>query len=475
MKTKSANQTNNKVDLGSAPIGKLLLKLAIPCITAQIINVLYNIVDRMYIGHIPHIGSDALTGVGVTMPLITAIAAFASLICMGSAPRSSIFLGQNNKNVAERIMNQSFVLLIIVAIVLTAGVLIFGPNLLSAFGASEATLPYAWSYIQIYALGTIFVQIALGMNAFINSQGYSQWGMLTVCIGAILNIILDPIFIFTLNMGVRGAALATIISQGVSAAFVFWFLCSKHSYLHINPKFFKISWHIVAPCLALGLSPFIMQITESVLTISFNSSLLRYGGDLAVGSMTILSSVMQFALLPLTGLTQGAQPILSYNFGAGNKERIIQTFKLLIVCCLVYSISLCAFCEIAPRIVAMIFSSDAQLLDYTEWSLRIYIAGVAIFGMQIACQQTFVALGNAKTSLFLAIFRKIILLIPLIYILPMFVENKVFGVFLAEPLSDIVAATTTAIVFVKYAKNKLPKLLAENLKKSQAQKQAAQA
>ena len=276
-------------------------------------------------------------------------------------------------------------------------------------------------------------------------------------------------------MGVRGAALATIISQGVSAAFVFWFLCSKHSYLHINPKFFKISWHIVAPCLALGLSPFIMQITESVLTISFNSSLLRYGGDLAVGSMTILSSVMQFALLPLTGLTQGAQPILSYNFGAGNKERIIQTFKLLIVCCLVYSISLCAFCEIAPRIVAMIFSSDAQLLDYTEWSLRIYIAGVAIFGMQIACQQTFVALGNAKTSLFLAIFRKIILLIPLIYILPMFVENKVFGVFLAEPISDIVAATTTAIVFVKYAKNKLPKLLAENLKKSQAQKQAAQA
>lgn len=470
MKTKSAD---NKVDLGSAPVGKLLLKLAIPCITAQIINVLYNIVDRMYIGHIPNIGSDALTGIGVTMPLITAIAAFASLICMGAAPRSSIFLGQNDKKTAERIMNQSFVMLIIVAVILTTFVLVFGPTLLTAFGASEATLPYAWSYIQIYSLGTIFVQIALGMNAFINSQGYSNWGMLTVSIGAILNIILDPIFIFVFDMNVRGAALATIISQGVSALFVFWFLCSKNSYLHINPKYFKLSWHIAAPCLALGLSPFIMQITESVLSICFNSSLLRYGGDLAVGSMTILTSVMQFALLPLTGLSQGAQPILSYNFGAGNKERIMKAFKLLLIGCLAYSITLWGICELAPKSVAMIFSSDPQLLEYTEWSLRIYIFGVGIFGMQIACQQTFVALGNAKTSLFMAVFRKIILLIPLIYILPMFMENKVLAVFLAEPISDFVAAITTAVVFVRYKKNKLPGLLEENLKKSEAKKQYA--
>lgn len=471
MKSESAQ----KPDLGTAPIGKLLLKFAVPCITAQVINVLYNIVDRMYIGHIPGTGPAALTGVGVTMPLITAVSAFAALICMGSAPRSSIFLGQNDKKTAEKIMNQSLVLLIGVAIILTAIVEMFGQNLLLAFGASQDTLPYAWSYIQIYALGTLFVQISLGMNAFINSQGYAKWGMITVCIGALLNIVLDPIFIFGLGMGVRGAALATIISQCVSALFVLWFLRSKRSYLHINKQYFRLSWVIIAPCLALGLSPFIMQITESLLTIAFNSSLLRYGGDIAVGSMTILASVMQFALLPLSGLTQGAQPILSYNFGAGNKERIVKAFRLLLICCLIYSTSLWALCECFPKIVAMLFTDNADLLNYTQWSMRIYIFGVAIFGMQIACQQTFVALGNAKASLFLAIFRKIILLIPLIYILPLFIENKVLGVFLAEPVSDIVAAITTAIVFYFYQKNKLPALLEANIKKREAQETTAKA
>lgn len=468
MKSESAQ----KPDLGTAPIGKLLLKFAIPCITAQVINVLYNIVDRMYIGHIPGTGSAALTGVGVTMPLITAISAFAALICMGSAPRSSIFLGQNDKTTAEKILNQSLVLLVIVAIILTAIVELFGQNLLLAFGASQDTLPYAWSYIQIYALGTLFVQVSLGMNAFINSQGYAKWGMLTVSIGALLNIVLDPIFIFALGMGVRGAAFATIISQCVSALFVVWFLNSKLSYLHINKQYFKLSWLIIAPCLALGLSPFIMQITESLLTIAFNSSLLRYGGDIAVGSMTILASVMQFALLPLSGLTQGAQPILSYNFGAGNKERIDKAFRLLLVCCLIYSISLWTLCEFFPKTVAMLFTSNEELLNFTEWSMRIYIFGTAIFGMQIACQQTFVALGNAKASLFLAVFRKIILLIPLIFILPLLIENKVVAVFLAEPVSDIIAAITTATVFYFYHKNKLPALLEANRKKLAAQNAA---
>ncbi len=464
-------KSGNKPDLGTAPIGKLLFSLAIPCITAQIINVLYNIVDRMYIGHIPEVGNAALTGVGVTMPLITAISAFAALVCMGAAPRSAIFLGRNDKETSERILSGSFSLLVVIAIVLTAVVEIFGQNLLLGFGASEATLPYAWSYIQIYALGTIFVQIALGLNAFINAQGYSTWGMATVCIGAILNIVLDPIFIFGFGMGVRGAALATILSQGVSAVFVLWFLCSKFSYLHIQKKYLRLDFRILGPCLALGLSPFIMQITESLLTISFNTSLARYGGDLAVGAMTILASVMQFAVLPLQGLCQGGQPILSFNFGAGNKERVLKTFKLLLISCVTYSMLMCLFCELFPQVMASIFTPNQELIDYTSWALRIYIAGVGIFGLQIACQQTFVSLGNAKTSLFLAVFRKIILLIPLIYILPLILPDKVTAVFLAEPISDIVAALTTTFMFYRYAKTKLPALLEAN--KSTAQAAAA--
>lgn len=451
-----ALQTASKPDLGNAPIGRLLFKLAIPCIVAQVINVLYNIVDRIYIGHIPEVGYAALTGLGVCLPIITAISAFAALICMGAAPRAAIFLGQDNKQTAEQILSGSFTLLCLTAVILTIITELFGRNLLMAFGASETTIPYAWSYMQIYALGTIFVEVALGMNAFINAQGYSNWGMATVCIGAVLNIILDPLFIFIFGMGVQGAALATIISQGVSAVFVVWFLCSKHSYLHIKKQFMKLRWHILAPCLALGLSPFTMQITESLLIVCFNSSLLRYGGDLAVGSMTILSSVMQFALLPLQGLTQGAQPILSFNFGAGNLERIKKTFRLLLISCLAYSITLWLVCEIAPEFVASLFTDDAQLIHYTKWTLRLYMFGCCIFGMQIACQQTFVALGNAKTSLFLAVFRKIILLIPLIFILPLFLPDKVFAVFAAEPVSDIVASLTTGFMFWHYSRTRLP-------------------
>lgn len=457
-------KTAEKPDLGNAPIGKLLFKLAVPCIVAQVINVLYNIVDRIYIGHIPEVGYAALTGLGVCLPIITAISAFAALICMGAAPRAAIFLGQDNKKTAEQILCGSFALLCITAIVLTVIVEIFGRDLLLLFGASQLTVPYAWDYMQIYALGTLFVEVALGMNAFINSQGYSNWGMATVCIGAILNIILDPVFIFLFDMGVRGAALATIISQGVSAVFVTWFLCSSHSYLHLKRQYIRLDWHILAPCLALGLSPFTMQITESLLTICFNSSLLRYGGDLAVGSMTILSSAMQFALLPLQGLTQGAQPILSFNFGAGNLERIKKTFRLLLISCLIYSISLWALCEIAPEFVASLFTDDADLIYYTRWTLRLYMFGCCVFGMQIACQQTFVALGNAKTSLFLAVFRKIILLIPLIFILPLFIENKVFAVFAAEPVADIAASLTTGLMFLHYVRTKLPLQIQANRK-----------
>lgn len=456
--------SKNSRDLGSAPIGRLLFSLAIPCILAQVVNVLYNIVDRMYIGHIPQIGKLALTGVGVTMPLITAISAFSYLICMGAAPRASVFLGQRDKKTAERIMNSSLALLIIAALVLTVLTELFGRDLLMMFGASQDTIGYAWSYMQIYAAGTIFVQVALGMNAFINSQGFAGWGMATVVIGAIINIILDPILIFFFGMGVQGAALATIISQGISAIFVLWFLSSKHTDLHIRLSQLRLDWSLLPSCLALGLSPFVMMITESFITLAFNSSLQRFGGDLAVGSMTILASVMQFAMLPLQGLTQGSQPIVSYNFGAANLDRIKKTFRILLITSVCYSTGLWALAELFPQGFARIFTSDPELVSFTCWSLRVYMAASCLFGIQIACQQTFIALGNAKTSLFLAVFRKIILLIPLIYILPMFISSQTAAVYLAEPVADAIACVTTGILFWRYVKNKLPALIEQNRK-----------
>ncbi|WP_230267331.1 MATE family efflux transporter [Allobaculum fili] len=456
---------SSQTDLGTAPVGRLLFNLAVPCILAQIVNVLYNIVDRMYIGHIPGSGQAALTGVGVTMPLITAISAFAYLVCMGAAPRAAVFMGQKDNKTAQKIMNSSLALLILLALVLTVITEVFGRDLLMSFGASEQTIPYAWAYMQIYAAGTIFVQVALGMNAFINTQGYASWGMATVLIGAILNIVLDPILIFVFGLGVRGAAIATVISQACSAIFVLWFLSSKRSALRLSPSLIRLNWKLILPCLALGLSPFVMMITESFITLAFNTSLQRYGGDLAVGSMTILASIMQFAMLPLQGLTQGSQPIISYNFGAANLDRIKKTFKILLISSLIYSFGLWALCELFPGAFASFFTPDPELIKYTEWSLRIYIAGVCLFGMQIACQQTFIALGNAKTSLFLAVYRKIILLLPLIYILPFCMSDKVFAVFLAEPIADVVAAVTTGILFLRYTRTRLPALIEQNRQK----------
>lgn len=453
-----SSQTTNQPDLGSARLGPLLVKLALPCIVAQVINVLYNIVDRMYIGHITGTGTLALTGVGVTMPLITAVSAFSALMCMGSAPRASIFLGRQDKEMAEKILSSSACLLVITAVILTVVIECFGPTLLIWFGASEATLPYAWDYIRIYGLGTLFVQISIGLNAFINSQGYSTWGMGTVLVGAICNIVLDPIFIFVFQLGVKGAALATILSQGVSAGFVLWFLSSNHSYLHLKWKDFQLNFKILAPCLALGFSPFVMQITDSLLIMSFNSSLLAYGGDLAVGSMTILNSVNQFAMLPLIGLSQGAQPILSYNLGAGKLERIVKTFKMLLVSCVVYAWTFWAACELFPQFFAHIFTSSPELIEYTSWSLRIFIFGCGFLGIQVACQQTFVALGNAMTSVFLACLRKIFLLIPFIYLFPLFLGDKAMAVFLAEPVADILSGTTAGILFYRYLKD-LPQLI----------------
>lgn len=434
-------------NLAQDSVGKLLIKLALPAITSQIVNMLYNIIDRIYIGHIPDIGTQALTGVGVCLPLIMVISAFASLASMGGAPRASIAMGRGNKEESERIMGNCFGILLILSVILTIVFTLFSRDLLLLFGASENTIEYSVSYMQIYAVGTLFVQVALGMNAFITAQGFATMSMVTVLIGAILNTILDPIFIFGFGMGVKGAALATIISQAVSAIWVISFLISKKTGWKLQFKHMKLQPKVFLPCLALGLSPFIMQSTESLIAICFNSSLLKYGGDIAVGSMTVLASIMQFCMLPLQGLTQGAQPIISYNYGAKNADRVKKAFGILLRCCLTYSLTLWILIMLLPRLFIGIFTPDAQLMDYAVKVVRIYMAASGIFGIQIACQQTFIALGNAKASLFLAILRKIILLIPLIFILPLFIEDKVSAVFLAEPIADALAVMTTSILF----------------------------
>ena len=441
-------QQNQTEELGTLSVGKLLFKLAMPAIAAQIINLLYNLVDRMYIGHIAKVGKLALTGVGVCLPLIMLISAFAALVSMGSAPRASIFLGKGEKDNAEKTLGNSFSLLVIISLILTITFFCFSKDLLLAFGASENTIDYAVSYMKIYSIGTIFVQLTLGLNAFISAQGFAKVSMMTVLIGAVCNIILDPILIFGFNMGVSGAALATILSQSLSMIWIIIFLTGKKTTLKIKRKNLILSKSIVLPSIALGLAPFIMQSTESIIAVCFNSSLLRYGGDIAVGAMTILTSVMQFSLLPLTGLTQGGQPILSYNYGARKPERVKKAFKILLISCLSYSIILWSLAMLTPKSFVLIFNNDPELLEFTAHALRIYMALSGIFGIQIACQQSFIALGNAKTSLFLALLRKVILLIPLIYIMPLLMENKTEAVFMAEPVADFIAVTTTAILFI---------------------------
>jgi putative MATE family efflux protein len=435
--------------LGRDSLGGLLFKLALPTITAQLINMLYNVVDRVYIGHMEGIGDLALTGVGVCMPLIMIISAFAALVAGGGAPRASIFMGQGDNESAERTMGSCFSLQCIVSVVLTVVMLVLHRPLLMAFGASENTIKYAADYMQIYSIGTIFVQLTLGMNAYITAQGFAKMSMLTVVIGAVANIALDPLFIFGFDMGVRGAALATVISQAISCIWVILFLMSKRSILRLKLSTLKIDMKLVLPCVALGSAHFIMQASESVISVCFNSSLLGYGGDIAVGAMTILTSVMQFAMLPLQGLAQGAQPIISYNYGAKNRERVKGIFRLLLTCSLIYSVTIWAAVMLFPRGFASIFTSDAPLLDFTQSALRIYCAVLGIFGIQIACQMTFVSLGKAVSSMAVAIMRKFVLLLPLIYIVPTFFGEgmKTTGVYLAEPIADFLAVTFTAILF----------------------------
>lgn len=450
--------TQDKTFLGTEPIGKLLVKLAVPTVVAQLVNMLYNIVDRIYIGHMPGDGSLALTGVGVCLPLIMIISAFAALVASGGAPRASIAMGKGDHDLAEKLLGGCFTLQIVISAILTAVMLIWSRDLLLMFGASENTIGYAADYMRIYAIGTLLVQLTLGMNAFITAQGFATTGMLTVLIGAVANIALDLLFIYGLGMGVRGAALATVISQGLSCVWVICFLRGKKTLLRLKRENLLVSPKLILPCVALGLAAFIMQSSESMISVCFNSSLLRYGGDVAVGAMTILSSVMQFAMLPLQGIAQGAQPISSYNYGARNADRVRQTFRLLLRVCLVYSMVLWAGIMLFPRGFAGIFTPDAELLDFTARALRIYCAMLFLFGIQIACQMTFVSIGNAPCSILVAVLRKFVLLLPLIFLLPSLLPDKVTAVYLAEPVADVIAVTCTALLFSRQFKKALAAL-----------------
>ena len=439
---------SNTQDMGTERVSKLLAQLAIPAVVAQVINLLYNIVDRIYIGHIPDIGASALTGVGLFTPILMLLNAFAMLAGSGGAPRAAIAMGQQDQKGAEKIMGNCFALLLLLAVVLTTTGYIFAPQLLRMFGASDVTLPYAVAYARIYILGSVFVLLVMGMNPFITTQGFAKISMMTTVIGAVINIILDPIFIFALKMGVQGAALATVLSQAVGAVWILRFLSGKKTILHLRKENFQLEKDVIMPCLALGISTFVMLSTESILSVSFTSSLSRYGGDIAVGAMTIITSISQLVSMPLQGICQGGQPIISYNYGAHNENRVKEAFFTQFKVCVSFSVVCWMIILLVPQVFARMFSGNAELVQYTSWALRIYMAGIFSQGFQLCCQQSFVALGQAKISLFLACLRKLILLIPLIFLLPVFLENKVFAVFLAEPISDILAATVTTTVFL---------------------------
>ncbi len=441
------SQANENSALGTAPMPKLMLKMAVPAVVAQVVNLLYNIVDRVYIGQ--GVGAMALTGVGLCMPLMMFMNAFAMLAGSGGAPRAAIAMGRGDKEEADKIMSNSLTLLLIFSVLITTVYLLFAEPMLMLFGASAETLPYAMDYMSIISWGAVCTLIVMGLNTFLTTQGFSNFAMMTTVIGAVINIVLDPIFIFGLHMGVRGAALATVLGQAVGALFVLWFLTKgKKSILRITLPNMKLDGRIVGGTLALGVSGFVMVATESLLSISFNSSLQRYGGDLAVGSMTILTSCLQLAQMPASGIAQGCQPIVSFNFGAGNHDRVKKCFKLQLLVAAGYTCLFWVAAMLVPQVFVNIFCKDAALIEHTVWSMRIYMAGVFSLGFQLVCQQSFVALGEAKISLFMACLRKLILLIPLIFILPLFFENKVMAVFLAEPVSDIIAAAVTTGTFL---------------------------
>ena len=436
-----------KILLGTEPVGRLLFKLSVPTVIAQVINMMYNLVDRVFIGHIPGEGSLALTGVGVCMPLILLVSALAALVSSGGAPRASIYMGRNENEYAEKILGGCFTLQILVSAVFTFVLLLWNEEMLLAFGASERTVEYATAYMNIYAAGTVFVQLTLGMSAFISCQGFTKVSMCSVVIGAVLNIALDPLLIFIMGMGVKGAALATVISQFASCVWVMAFITGKRTVLRLRRSNMRLSPKVILPCIALGTAVFIMQASEGVISICFNSSLLNYGGDTAVGTMTIMTSVMMFAMLPLQGIGQGAQPVISYNYGAGNRGRVKKAFRLLITVSIIYAVLLHLAIMLVPKAFVAVFTTDRELIEFASPMMRIYFAGLALMGVQTACQLTLTALGKAVSSIIVAVVRKFVLLIPLIYILPHVMADRTMAVYMSEPAADVIAVSFTAVLF----------------------------
>lgn len=461
MEEKQNTKAASSSALATAPIGRLMLKLSVPMVLAQVVNLLYNVVDRIYIGHIPKIGQLALTGVGICFPVITLIAAFYMLIAQGSASLASIEMGRGDNDKAERYLGGCFMLLVITALVLTAVFELCGEQLLWMFGASEATIGYALPYLRIYVGGSLFVMLAMGLNLYVTAQGFTSYSMRAVLIGAVSNIVLDPIFIFVFQWGVVGAAIATILSQALSAAFVLSFLTGKKTILHLRRERMRVDWAQMTQALLLGLAPFIMQATEAFLNVAFNSSLQEYGGDIAVGAMTVASTVMMMLWLPANGIGQGAQPIISYNYGARDAVRVRKAVRLMFVVLSGYIFLFWALVELFPQAVIRIFNDDPSLLDTATWALRLYLAGMGAFGLQSSSQQVFMATGKARQSLFVAILRKVILLIPLIYILPNFFDDKVFAVFLAEPVADVISITCCTALFLVTFRRDMAKLAQE--------------
>lgn len=450
---------NNKTDmsekLAHAEILPLLLRLTIPVTVAQLVNAAYSIVDRMYIGRMPGVGTTALSGLGLTFPIIMMITAFSSLIGMGGAPLASIRLGAGDKKEAQLYLGNAFSMLLIIGAVLTVVCIIWKDPMLMAFGASEATLPYASDYLGVYLVGTVFVQLALGLNSFINAQGYAGMGMATVVIGAVLNVVLDPIFIYVFDMGIVGAAVATVISQFVSAIWVVGFLCSKKSKLNITLRDMRLDWNIVKSSCALGVSMFTFLINESIVVIALNRLLRQYGGtagDLHIASMAILSSVGQIFFMPLKGIVQGAQPIISYNMGARNYPRIRQTIHYARICSITCAVVMWAAMVFLPKYIALAFTTDQELIRMTVVTMRLMYSTVFVLGMQMVNQNSFIAMGNTRYSFFFGILRKVLLLLPLAFILPIF--TGVWGIYAAEAISNLISVVVTHIVFTKYL-NKL--------------------
>lgn len=441
--------------LETMSVGRLFVKMAVPAVLSQLINILYNLVDKMFIGHMRTGGAESLAGLGVTTPVILFLSAFAALVSMGGAPKAAIALGKNERDMAERIMGSCMAFLLIISVFLTAGMLIWGKDILLLFGASEDTISYAVEYMRIYCLGTVFIQLSLGLNTFITTQGYARISMVNVAIGAVINVILDPVLIYVCKLGIKGAALATVFAQAVSCVFIIGFLISEKSSIKLRKTYIRIDWKLLMPCILLGISPALMQITENMVAISFNTVLQRYGGYMAVASMSILNSVMQFVMLLLPGLVQGAQPILSYNLGAGLMERVRKTFHYLLLSCILGSCIIWMVCMFFPENIISIFTNNTALREYSVTPLRTYLCLLCIYGIQVACQYSFVALDQAKTAIFLTIWRKIILLIPLIFLLPHIVPSPTIGVFLAEPIADFVAVCTTGSLFYRYYRRTL--------------------